>query len=117
VTVAATRTRIRSSNLDANYAATVPNRTASVLLRQQLPADFAVSVGYYFVGPMRWLSGGDPLPASERFDLRLAHTFIWGGHRAELSAIAQNLTDRHYPDFFEYLIAKRLAWLQLRYEY
>jgi hypothetical protein len=66
---------------------------------------------------MRWLSGGDPLPASERFDLRLAHTFLWDGHRAELSAIAQNLTDRHYPDFFEYLIAKRLAWLQLRYEY
>jgi len=117
VTVAATHTRIRSSNLDANYAATVPNRTASVLLRQQLPADFAVSAGYYFVGPMRWLSGGDPLPASERFDLRLAHTFLWDGHRAELSAIAQNLTDRHYPDFFEYLIARRLAWLQLKYEY
>ncbi len=115
--LAAARTRITSSNIDANYSRTSPTQTVSALFRQQLPWDLTASLGYYRVGAMQWLSDGDLLPATERCDLRLSRTFNWGPHRAEVSWMTQNLTGNAYPDFFNKLTAKRVSWLQLRYEY
>ena len=117
IALAATRSRIRSADLDAYFSQTVPDRTASVLFRQELPAGLTASAAYYYVGPMRWLSGGDPLPSSERVDLRLARRFMAAGHTAEVAAVAQNLLDRHNMDFFDRLFTRRLAWLQLTLDY
>jgi iron complex outermembrane receptor protein len=115
--LAGSRTRIRSSNIDADYSQTAPTRTLSALFRQQLPWQVSASLGYYRVGVMQWLGGGDLLPATERYDLRLARSFLWASHRAEVSWVTQNLSGNAYPDFFTKLTAKRISWLQLRYDY
>jgi iron complex outermembrane receptor protein len=115
--VAAARTRIASSNIDANYSLTAPTQTVSALLRQQLPWNLSASLGYYRVGAMQWLSDGNLLPTTERCDLRLSRSFNWEAHRAEVSWVTQNLTGNAYPDFFSKLTARRVSWLQLRYDY
>jgi iron complex outermembrane recepter protein len=117
--VAVARTKISSSSGDPNsyYANTAPVHSASTLFRQNLPWQMSASVGYYHVGAMQWLSGGDPVPAYDRVDLRLARNLRWGPHRMEVAWVTQNLSGKSYQDFYSYLINKRVSWLNIRYEY
>lgn len=117
--VAAARTKISgvASDPAEYYERTAPVHSASALLRQDLPWRMAASVGYYRVGAMHWLGGGDPVPAYDRIDLRLSKQLRVGPHRLELSWVTQNFNNTAYQDFFNYIVNKRVSWLNIRYEY
>lgn len=117
--VAAARTRISGTSGDpgTDYERTAPVHSVSTLLRQDLPWRMAASVGYYRVGAMQWLSGGDPVPAYDRIDLRVSKNLRVGPHRLELSWVTQNFNNTAYQDYLNYLANKRVSWLNIRYEY
>ena len=115
--VAMARTKISSSDLDANYSASAPSHSRSILFSQRLPWDASVSLGYYKVGEMQWLGGGEPLPAYERIDLRLAKRLRFGQQTAELSWVTQNLLDSAYSDYQLVFRNKRISWLKLQYTF
>jgi iron complex outermembrane receptor protein len=115
--VAAARTVIKSSDIDASYSASAPLHTASALFSQQLPWDTSVSLGYYRVGEMQWLGGGEPLPAYERIDIRLGKRFRWGRQTGELSWTTQNVLNNNHPDFQLEFRNKRISWLKFQYSF
>ena len=47
----------------------------------------------------RWLGEGGEVDAYTRLDAKLAKTIDWGGTRAELAFILQNLTGAAYNEF------------------
>jgi iron complex outermembrane recepter protein len=115
--LAGSRTVIHADGPQASLlSSSGPVHTASLLLSQELPANWQGSVGYYRVGPMAVLSGGDPLPATDRVDLRLAKRFPLGHSRAEVALVVQNATDS-IPVFELKDLDRRTAWLNIRYEY
>lgn len=117
VMLAAARTQIDSTNIDADYEASAPTHTTSFLFSQRLPWDTAFSLAYYRVGEMEWMGEGDPLPAYDRVDLRLSKRFRFGRHAAELSWITQNVFNQHYPDFNDWLLSRRVSWLRFQYSF
>jgi iron complex outermembrane receptor protein len=88
----------------------------SVLLSQDLPENWQVSCGYYRVGAMHVMSGGDSLPVTERVDLRLAKRFRLGSTSAEAALIVQNATGGT-PVFELTDVSRRTSWLNIRMEY
>lgn len=117
VMLAAARTLIHSRNIDADYESSAPRHTTSLLFSQQLPQDVAFSLAYYRVGKMEWMGEGDPLSAYERVDVRISKRFRMGQHAAEVSWITQNVFNKAYPDFNDWLLASRVSWLRLQYSY
>jgi iron complex outermembrane receptor protein len=115
--VAATRTVIDSSDIDAQYSRSAPTHTASALFSQQLPWQTSFNLAYYRVGSMQWLGGGEPLPAFERVDIGIGKRFRWGQRSAELSWITQNVFNSNYPDFEQELRNKRISWLRCQYSF
>ncbi len=93
-----------------------PKYTFSLLVSQALPGNFQVSGAYYYVDAMQSLSGGDPLPATERIDLRLARQFLVGTHRAEVALVVQRASGGE-PVFNLQDIDRRASWLSMRIEY
>lgn len=114
LTFAGSRSIIVSGNED--IVSSAPVHAVSVLLRQELPADTAFSLGYYRVGPMLWMGAGDNLPAFDRVDVVLTKRLRWGGHKAELSWVTQNTCDA-VPVFRSTNLDRRTSWLRLQYEY
>jgi len=115
--LAASRTAIDADGQDANLlSASGPRHTVSLLFSQDLFDSWQFSLGYYRVGPMQPLSGGDPLPATDRVDLRLAKRFKLGSSRGEIALVVQNATDSN-PVFELKDIDRRTSWLSIRYEY
>lgn len=115
--VSAARTVIASSGIDADYSRTAPLHSGSALFSQELPWQVAASIAYYRCGSLTWLGGGDPIPAYNRVDVRLAKRLRWGAHKMELSWVTQNLNNAPYQDFVSALTNKRTSWLNIRYEY
>ena len=93
-----------------------PTHAVSVLLSQDLPENWQVSCGYYRVGAMRVMSGGDSLPVTERVDVRLARRFRLGSTSAEAALIVQNATGGT-PVFELTDVSRRTSWLNIRMEY
>jgi len=89
----------------ASEAGRTPNLTLSLLLAHTFSHDVQLSMGYYHVDEMRWQGGGEvaagkpPLPAYDRFDLRLAKRFRWPAHDVLMEFIAQNLGSNAYAEF------------------
>jgi iron complex outermembrane receptor protein len=114
---AGSRSVIHADGPDATgIEASGPTSTVSLLLSQDLPGNWQASCGYYRVGSMRPMSGGDPLPPAEQVNVRLAKRFQLGNSRAEVALIVRqangdvavfNLTD----------IDRRTSWLNMRIEY
>jgi iron complex outermembrane receptor protein len=117
LTAAAARTVIESSNVDVNYSVTAPVHSVSALFRQELPGDMSASVAYYRVGPMTWLSGGDPLPAADRVDLRLGKRFNWGRQHLDVDLVVQNATNEKSPEFDNLRYSERVTWLRFQYAF
>jgi iron complex outermembrane receptor protein len=115
--IAAARTVIQSSDIDATYSTSAPLHTASMLFSQQLPWQTSVSLGYYRVGEMQWLGGGEPLPPYERFDVRLGKRFRWGQQTGELSWTSQDVLNDNYPDYQLTFRNKRISWLKFQYSF
>ena len=111
-------TRIKASNVRSSLdlAETGPRHSASALLIQSLPKNFDVSLGIYYLGPMRWAGSGDLIPSYTRFDLRVAHRFKFGAANAEIAAGVQNLTG-DYVDFNDVNILSRRAYLSVAAEF
>ena len=93
-----------------------PRHTVGMLLSQELPGDWRISTGYYRVGAMAMLSGGDALPPTERIDVGLAKRFRLGSSAAEVALIVQN-ANGGIPVFELNDIDRRTAWLSMRIEY
>ncbi|MBI5785635.1 MAG: TonB-dependent receptor [Rhodocyclales bacterium] len=93
-----------------------PQHTATVLVSQALPDDWRISIGYYRVGTMAMLSGGDALPATERIDVGVARRFRLVATPMEVALIVQN-ANGGIPVFEVQDIDRRTAWLSMRIEY
>jgi iron complex outermembrane receptor protein len=93
-----------------------PRHTVGILLSQELPGDWRFSTGYYRVGAMTMLSGGDPLPPTERVDVSLAKRFRIGSKEGEVALVVQN-ANGGIPVFELKDIDRRTSWLSMRIEY
>jgi iron complex outermembrane recepter protein len=93
-----------------------PRHTVSLLVSQDLPGNWQASCGYYRVGSMKPMSGGDLLPPAERVDLRLAKRFQIGDSRAEVALIVRHASG-DVAVFETTDIDKRTSWLNMRIEY
>ncbi len=99
-----------------------PRHTLSLLGSYRFSERFNGSAVWYYVDDQQWLGTGDPIPAYDRIDLRLAYTFRLGGKTAELSGVVQNLFDdyrdfRYDPeDTQRNNLFERQAYLSLRLE-
>jgi iron complex outermembrane receptor protein len=114
---AGSRANLRAEGADSDLIdASGPQSTFSVLASQELPMNFQISCGYYLVGPMQSLSAGDPLPRTEKVDLRLARKFRVGSKPAEVALVVQRATSTE-PVFSLNDIDKRTAWLNMLIEY
>lgn len=117
VYLAASSTNIRAEGPSAQeIESSGPQHTATVLLSQALPGNWRISTGYYRVGAMAMLSGGDALPPTERIDVGLAKGFRLGTTPAELALVVQN-ANGGIPVFEIQDVDRRTAWLSMRIEY
>lgn len=114
---AGSRANIRSEGADSDLIdASGPQNTVSLLASQDLPMDFQISCGYYMVGRMRSMSAGDPLPRTEKVDLRFAKKFRFASKSAEVALVVQRATGGE-PVFGLKDIDKRTAWVNMLIEY
>lgn len=110
---AGSRAKIRADGPDSySIDASGPQNTVSVLASEDLPMDFQFGCGYYLVGPMRSLAAGDPLPRTEKVDLRLARKFRLWSKPAEAALVVQRANGGE-PVFGWNDIDKRTAWLNM----
>lgn len=115
--LAVARTSIDAHGADAaTLEKSGPKYTISMFARQDLPAAWQVGAGYYRVGSMRTMSGGDLLPAVDRVDIRVAKTVQWGPGKAEVALVVQNATGGG-PLFERNDVDRRTSWLNVRYTY
>lgn len=117
VMASAARTIIESSNIDVDCSSSAPVHSVSLLFSQRLFDGLSFSAAYYRLGPMTWLSGGEPLPASERLDLRLGKTYRWGRQRLGVDWVIQNATNEDSPEFDDLRHNRRISWLRFQYEF
>jgi iron complex outermembrane recepter protein len=115
VAFSGSRTVVDSS--DAKLRASAPLNQTSLLVSQKLPFDTEVGLSYFRVGPMTWLGAGDPLPAVDWVDLRLAKSFHWGGQKAEIAWVSRNALNKPLPQFESTYIETRRSWVSFRIEY
>jgi iron complex outermembrane receptor protein len=115
--LAGSSTNISADGPDAPaIAASGPQHTVSMLVSQELPGKWRFSTGYYRVGAMSMLSGGDALGPTERVDVVLAKTFRLGAAPAEVALVVQN-ANGGIPVFERKDIDRRTAWLNMRIAY
>jgi iron complex outermembrane receptor protein len=93
-----------------------PRHTVGILLSQELSGDWRFSTGYYRVGAMTMLSGGDALPPTERIDVALAKRFRIGSNAGEIALVVQN-ANGGIPVFELKDVDRRTSWLSMRIEY
>lgn len=107
-------TRIRAgSATDRDTERTAPRHASSLLWTLPLPAGLQASLGYYRVGDMMWLNGGDVQPSYERVDVKLAKRLGGKGSEDELALTLQNATGTHL-EFRQEHTVQRQAFLTLR---
>ena len=85
---------------DRDIPNSAPHATTSLLLIKDFPGRWQASLGYYHNGLYYWMNGGDIVPRSDRFDLRIARRFGPPGSDNEVSLTALSLKGR-YADFHE----------------
>ncbi len=98
-------------------ADTVPRlyRSQSLMVMQQLPAGFDVSLMYSQADATWFPADNSAQPAMSRTDVRLAKALRLGGRRGELSLVVQNLGPA-YQDFVPEFRFRTQAWVMLRLE-
>lgn len=98
-------------------ADTVPRlyRSQSLMVMQQLPAGFDVSLMYSEADATWFPADNSAQPAMSRTDVRLAKALRLGGRRGELSLVVQNLGPA-YQDFVPEFRFRTQAWVMLRLE-
>lgn len=96
-----------------NLFDSMPRNTFSLLLSKSLPWQMQGSMTYSKVGETFWQGLGDPLPAYDRLDLRLARDFRLGGGKARAELLVHNALDDNHQDFAVYNVAERVVLLRL----
>lgn len=85
---------------DKDIPRSAPHSTTALLLIKDFPGRWQASLGYYHNGLYYWMNGGDIVPRTDRFDLRIARRFGPPGSDNEVSLTALSLKGR-YADFHE----------------
>jgi iron complex outermembrane recepter protein len=117
VYLAAARTRIVGTGPNSEViSASGPGHTASLLLSQDFADNWQGALGYYRVGAMQQMSGGDALPATTRVDLSLVRRFKLGSARGEVALTVQNATGS-VPLFELKSVDRRTSFVSIRYQY
>ncbi|WP_454457328.1 TonB-dependent receptor plug domain-containing protein [Thauera phenylacetica] len=83
---------------DKDIPRSAPHSTTALLLIKDFPGRWQASLGYYHNGLYYWMNGGDIVPRTDRFDLRIARRFGPPGSDNEVSLTALSLKGR-YADF------------------
>ena len=84
---------------DRDFDRSSPTTITSLLVLKELPERWQASLGYYRHSDMYWLNQGDRVPATNRFDLRLARRFGPPSADNEVAIVAQSINGR-YPEFY-----------------
>lgn len=90
-------------------------RSQSLMFMQHLPAGLDFSLVYSEADATHFPGLDQAAPATSRTDVRLAKALRLGGHRAELSAVVQNLGEP-YQDFLPRFRFHQQAYVMLRLE-
>jgi iron complex outermembrane receptor protein len=102
------------ANVDQDVPSSAPLNTTSLLWMRSFPDGFSASMGYYFVGPMKWLNDGDYQAPYRRVDARLAKEFGKRGAGNELSLTLQNLGGAYHEFTPGDFVAERRSFVTLR---
>ena len=97
----------------AEYTASDPRSTTSLLVSHRLSAGWSASLGLYQVGNMTWVGASQSTPAHDRLDLRLARSWKTPDSRWEAALVAQNLSGDYSEYRADRLVGKRY-YLTLR---
>ncbi|MBV2265245.1 MAG: TonB-dependent receptor [Thauera sp.] len=102
---------------DRDIPNSAPHATTSLLLIKDFPGRWQASLGYYHNGLYYWMNGGDIVPRTDRFDVRVARRFGPPGSDNEVSLTALSLKGgyadfhedkfRHEPDLY---LGVRIGW-------
>lgn len=118
--------RYLTSGIDSNYASALdryvelaersaPRRSTSLLLMQELPFGFNLSIARYWVGETKWTRNTE-VRTYNRTDLRIAYPFKFGLQRGELAYTWQSLGGAHAEERDERVVDRR-HWVSLRVDF
>ena len=93
-----------------------PAHTSSLLLSHSFDGGWTASGAWYRVDNMEWGDIGEPVPAYDRLDLRLAKTFNWGRSKAKLELVGQNLNQEHI-EFEERSVFDRRRYIKFSMQF
>ena len=108
------RTKIKAEGPEADtIEQSAPLWNTSLLVSQDLFANWSMSVAYYHASSFAVRSGGALLPATDRVDIRLADRLAIGGYPIEVALVVQNL-DGGIPVFELRDKDVRTVWMSVR---
>ncbi len=117
---------VESPNVDRiPYTNSVPTNNQSLMLTHSLNDQWRVSLIGYQTGETHFSrtdfdanqNRGYFIPTQRRWDARVAHNFLAGKTKGELSLNIQNLTNAEYYEFrHDNQVPGRMAWVNLRLE-
>jgi len=101
----------------AQTKSSAPTHAESVMLIQQLPQEWQMSLMYFHNGTMRWRRNSDPIAPSYRVDWRLAKAFKLGTSQVEVAYTVQMANGAQEGRIGGLRYADRLQWLSLAVKY
>lgn len=98
-----------------NYS--MPRNTISALLTHRFNPQWDASFAYYQTSEVTALGDGNPVDSARRSDVRVARKFNAQHVSGEVSAVVENLFNKHYQEFADYNTLKRRARLNVRLDF
>ena len=77
---------------------TAPEVTGGILFGHKWQSDWQLSGYLKYMDYIDWRNGTE-VDAHTRFDMKLAKTWVWGVHEAELAVVSQNLFNDTYLEY------------------
>lgn len=88
-------TKIMSDDVYHNISDTVPRHNISLLLAKEFENNISTSLAFYRVSESEGLGSGNPIPAHNRADFRIAFPFHTNGIRGDVAFVTQNFLDEY----------------------
>ncbi len=99
------------TDLDAEKSA--PTHASSLLWTKTFAGGWNTSLGFYYMGYMKWPNDGDDQWAYHKLDLKIGKRFGKPGTDNEIAVTLQNVNDKH-SEFDVYYEVERQAFVTLR---
>lgn len=98
------------------YRISEPMHTVSAIGGYTFTSGWQFSAAIYHMDEVKWMGDGDQVRGHDRYDARIAKSFVWNYNQGEFALIGQNLVES-YVDFERRNLFERHAYLQLSLQF